>query len=167
MKSPLSHSRSAAVASVEAPRQRSQSASISAAASAALDLHNTDQLASDIQHGIRQGISVGYRVHKMVLDRKDEDMETYRATDWEPMEISLVAVPADASVGIGRAAPEPDAFETTVEGVRAEATTNPTPAPEPTMTQTADITVIENAARADAARAERTRTAEIDRKSVV
>ncbi len=115
----------------------------------------------DVVDGIRQHISVGYRVHKMVLERKDEDMETYRATDWEPMEISLVAVPADASVGIGRAAPEPDAFETTVEGVRAEATTNPTPAPEPTMTQTADITVIENAARADAARAERTRTAEI------
>ena len=115
----------------------------------------------DVVDGIRQHISVGYRVHKMVLDRKDEDMETYRATDWEPMEISLVAVPADASVGIGRAAPEPDAFETTVEGVRAEATPNPTPAPEPTMTQTADITVIENAARADAARAERTRTAEI------
>ncbi len=115
----------------------------------------------DVVDGIRQHISVGYRVHKMVLERKDDDMETYRATDWEPMEISLVAVPADASVGIGRAAPEPDAFETTVEGVRAEATPNPTPAPEPTMTQTADITVIENAARADAARAERTRTAEI------
>jgi len=115
----------------------------------------------DVVDGIRQHISVGYRVHKMVLERRDGDAETYRATDWEPLEISLVAVPADATVGIGRAAPEADAFETEVEGVRAAATPNPTPAPEPTMTQPVDITVIENAARADAAKNERARTAEI------
>ena len=68
----------------------------------------------DVVDGIRQHISVGYRVHKMVLERKEEDEETCRATDWEPLEISLVAVPADATVGVGRAAPEPDAFETEI-----------------------------------------------------
>ena len=30
--------------------------------------------------------------------------ETLRITDWEPLEISLVAVPADATVGVGRSA---------------------------------------------------------------
>lgn len=42
-----------------------------------------------------------YRVYKF---EEDVDAEIYTATDWEPYEISLVTVPADASVGIGRAA---------------------------------------------------------------
>jgi HK97 family phage major capsid protein/HK97 family phage prohead protease len=114
----------------------------------------------DVVDGIRQHISVGYRVHKMVLERKEENEETYRATDWEPLEISLVAVPADATVGVGRAAPEPDAFETEVEGARATTAPVSTPAPETSTMTTPDITVIENA-RADALTQERTRTAEI------
>lgn len=114
----------------------------------------------DVVDGIRQHISVGYRVHKMVLERKEENEEIYRATDWEPLEISLVAVPADATVGVGRAAPEPDAFETEVEGARATTAPVSTPAPETSTMTTPDITVIENA-RADAITQERTRTAEI------
>lgn len=114
----------------------------------------------DVVDGIRQHISVGYRVHKMVLERKEENEETYRATDWEPLEISLVAVPADATVGVGRAAPEPDAFETEVEGARATTAPVSTPAPETTTMTAPDITVIDNA-RADAITQERTRTAEI------
>lgn len=114
----------------------------------------------DVVDGIRQHISVGYRVHKMVLERKEEDEETYRATDWEPLEISLVAVPADATVGVGRAAPEPDAFETEIEGARATTAPVSTPAPETSTMTAPDITVIENA-RADALTQERTRTAEI------
>lgn len=114
----------------------------------------------DVVDGIRQHISVGYRVHKMVLERKEEDEETYRATDWEPLEISLVAVPADATVGVGRAAPEPDAFETEIEGARATTAPVSTPAPETSTMNAPDITVIENA-RADALTQERTRTAEI------
>jgi len=55
----------------------------------------------DIQDGIRSGVSVGYQIHK--LREEGEDGETsFRAIDWEPMEISLVAIPADATVGIGR-----------------------------------------------------------------
>jgi len=42
-----------------------------------------------------------YRVYKF---EEDVDAEIYTATDWEPYEISLVTVPADATVGIGRAA---------------------------------------------------------------
>lgn len=56
----------------------------------------------DVQDGIRTLMSVGYRVHTMVLASKDDEHETYRVTDWEPFEVSLVAVPADATVGVGR-----------------------------------------------------------------
>jgi HK97 family phage major capsid protein/HK97 family phage prohead protease len=60
-----------------------------------------------IQDGILRHVSVGYRVHKMVLEKTDDkEGDTYRITDWEPVEISLVTVPADPSVGIGRSAPE-------------------------------------------------------------
>lgn len=44
-------------------------------------------------------VSFMYRVFKMTEDTEEE---TYTAIDWEPYEISLVTVPADASVGKGR-----------------------------------------------------------------
>lgn len=44
-------------------------------------------------------VSFMYRVHKFI---EDTENETYTAIDWEPYEVSLVTVPADASVGIGR-----------------------------------------------------------------
>lgn len=63
-----------------------------------------EEVYQDVLDGIRSKISVGYQVHKMQLDGKQGDAEIYRAVDWEPLEVSIVAVPADASVGIGRAA---------------------------------------------------------------
>lgn len=56
----------------------------------------------DIQDGIRQSTSVGYFIKDMVLERHEEDTETYRVTKWQPYEISLVSVPADHTVGVGR-----------------------------------------------------------------
>jgi len=70
---------------------------------------DAEEIYQDVKDGIRQHVSVGYRVHKMMLDSREGDAETYRATDWEPMEISIVSVPADPSVGIGRAAAPQDA----------------------------------------------------------
>ena len=56
----------------------------------------------DVQDGIRTGVSVGYQIHKLEEEKLDDDTSIFRATDWEPMEISLVSIPADASVGVGR-----------------------------------------------------------------
>lgn len=56
----------------------------------------------DVKDGIRKLVSVGYRIHELVLEKSKDGEETYRATDWEPYEISFVAVPADPSVGVGR-----------------------------------------------------------------
>jgi HK97 family phage major capsid protein len=61
-----------------------------------------EEIFQDITDGIRTLISVGYIVRKMVLQSIDGDVETHRVTDWQPFEISVVAVPADSSVGIGR-----------------------------------------------------------------
>lgn len=56
----------------------------------------------DVQDGIRTKISVGYFIHRMVMEEEKDGQETYRVTDWEPIEVSLVAIPADPTVGIGR-----------------------------------------------------------------
>ena len=57
----------------------------------------------DVQDGIRRHISVGYVIHKLQAE-KSGDAEVMRAVDWEPLEVSIVSVPADPTVGIGRSA---------------------------------------------------------------
>jgi len=54
----------------------------------------------DVVDGIRANISVGYAVNKMEKDDKRDN--TYRVTAWRPMEASLVSIPADTTVGVGR-----------------------------------------------------------------
>lgn len=61
-----------------------------------------EEIFQDILDGIRTLVSVGYRVHEVVLQSIAAGVETFRVTSWEPLEISLVAVPADATVGVGR-----------------------------------------------------------------
>lgn len=65
------------------------------------ELFSTDR-ASEIQKMIDGGlrnVSIAYRVNKVEEEVKTQ---TYRVTDWEPFEVSIVTVPADPSVGIGR-----------------------------------------------------------------
>jgi len=78
------------------------------------------EIFDDVMDGIRQNISVGYRIHEMTLDdsRSDNDVETYRATNWQPYEVSVVSTPADINVGIGRSA-EGDNL-TTIKNLKEE-----------------------------------------------
>lgn len=63
-----------------------------------------EEVYQDVLDGIRCNVSVGYVIHEAVLEKTGEGVaDTYRVTDWEPYEISLVAVPADHTVGVGRA----------------------------------------------------------------
>lgn len=114
-----------------------------------------EEVFRDVLDGIRTKISVGYRAIKMRLESENKDTGkcSYRVTEWEPLEISVVSIPADNSVGIGRADDSTD-FETVVEGQPQAAAEIVEPLEKRTMT---DITVIENAARD----AERTRVREI------
>lgn len=136
----------------------------------------------DVVDGIRRNVSVGYLVHRMRLEEQSsaagsqDSMDgmdcqdcTYRVTDWEPLEISIVAIPADPTVGVGRNSAQAGAHETEIEGEAIpaqpevpalETTQEKTAMPNTNANPAADIQVIENA-RADAARNERARTAEI------
>jgi hypothetical protein len=53
-----------------------------------------------ILDGIIRNVSVGYRVHRYEVIREDGKVPLYRAIDWEPYEISLVPIGADAGAGI-------------------------------------------------------------------
>ena len=62
----------------------------------------------DVADGIRANISVGYAIKKMEKDTRNSD--TYVAKSWRPVEASLVSIPADVTVGVGRSSessPEP------------------------------------------------------------
>ena len=65
-----------------------------------------------VQSGTLQGVSVGYAINRYEV-LEDEDTKStngrfngpaYVVTDWEPLEISIVSVPADPTVGVGRSA---------------------------------------------------------------
>lgn len=85
----------------------------------------------DVIDGIRTNVSVGYIIHRAVLVEYDntteDDNDTYRVVDWEPLEISMVSVPADHLVGVGRSAEDPR--------ISAAAQLQALPAPIPTAPQ--------------------------------
>lgn len=56
----------------------------------------------DIVDGIRRNVSIGYKIFKRLLLEEKEGVETYKITRWMPYEVSIVAVPADPGVGVGR-----------------------------------------------------------------
>ena len=62
------------------------------------------EIFQDIVDGIRRSVSVGYKVLETQVERNAEgdDAGAYRVTKWEPIEVSLVSIPADATVGVGR-----------------------------------------------------------------
>jgi len=56
----------------------------------------------DVRDGIRRNVSVGYRTHRVTPGNVRNSRKEMRVVDWEPYEISLVSVPADPTVGVGR-----------------------------------------------------------------
>jgi hypothetical protein len=70
-------------------------------------------LLQDIADGIVRNVSVGYQILERTLIKQNQDApDDYRVTKWLPLEVSIVDIPADATVGIGRS------FEQPAEGTR-------------------------------------------------
>ena len=102
------------------------------------------EVLSDVKDGVLRNVSFGYSIDKME-ERASGD---FVATAWAPYEVSIVSVPADKTVGIGRA----------LTPTEPAASAAPSPDPLPSMeTNTTDLAVV----RAEAIEAERTRIAEI------
>lgn len=62
------------------------------------DTERAREIGSMVEGGLRN-VSIGYQVHTVQERVKEQE---YLAIDWEPLEVSIVTVPADATVGIGR-----------------------------------------------------------------
>ena len=58
------------------------------------------EVLSDIRDGVLRNVSVGYGIGTIEKSRDVEN--TFVATAWQPHEVSVVSVPADPSIGIGR-----------------------------------------------------------------
>jgi len=101
----------------------------------------------DVVDGIRSNISVGYHVNSMV----EEGANSYRVDNWLPMEVSVVSIPADRTVGVGRSAIEAPPAKPKTE-TRNEV-----------KTMTDEVKVDVEAVRADAARSAAKDTAEMYR----
>ena len=54
----------------------------------------------DVLDRIRSNVSIGYKVRRMERDKDEQDL--FRVIDAEIMEVSIVSLPADPSVGVGR-----------------------------------------------------------------
>lgn len=56
---------------------------------------NIKGIVDDIKNGITKNVSILYRVYKYEITEEAGQIPIYRAVDWEPYEVSFVAVPAD------------------------------------------------------------------------
>lgn len=82
-----------------------------------------------LDDGTLRSVSVGYRVYRYEMILEGEQT-IYRATDWEPFEISLVAVPVDSSAGVRSQGQRPTPADTF--SIHQETSmTSQTPAPAP------------------------------------
>lgn len=63
-----------------------------------------EEVLTDIRDGIRQNVSVGYRLTKEIQSEETRDGLPVRVFGFSPKEISIVSIPADQSsqVGVGR-----------------------------------------------------------------
>ena len=75
-----------------------------------------------VKSGTLKGVSVGYRVNnweEVAANKKSTDGRFTGpcdiATRWEPFEVSIVSVPADPTVGVGRSQDESEAVPTATD----------------------------------------------------
>jgi HK97 family phage major capsid protein len=89
-----------------------------------------EEVMRDVMDGIRTNVSVGYELLEVRLEKAEKGKpEVYRAVKWRPLEVSLVSIPADMTVGVGReaAAPPPVPAQPKTQEVRMDPTTETKP----------------------------------------
>lgn len=89
---------------------------------------SVDDIWGDIVDGIIRHVSVGYHVHAWEINRKEGEMTTKRAVDWEPFEISFVAIPADSGSSVRSENGNGSSVKTRMEGKMPQSNENDAPA---------------------------------------
>lgn len=147
------------------------------------DDEEADRIFRKIADGVLRQVSVGYRIHRLEkVEDSDDGVPVYRATDWEPMEISVVPIGADSQAQVRSGSAEPNPCEIVehedddpTEDKRMGAKTQQDPqggapaAPPPAPTSDTDTrsdakpSRSEDEIRMEERRAERERVADIQR----
>ena len=104
------------------------------------------EVLADVRDGILRGVSFGYSIDKM-----EERENDFVATRWSPFEVSVVSIPADPTVGVGRSLDDSETEQAAPAASPANTMT------EPVMDNTPDLEVI----RSEAVEAERNRATTI------
>jgi HK97 family phage major capsid protein len=113
-----------------------------------------EEIFQDVLDGIRELVSVGYSIDDMVLESRTDDDATYRVTAWTPYEVSIVSIPADTTVGVGRSLAAEAATAQPQETRMSDTTTTaPAPAPAPDIRVIASQAATQERERANAIRA--------------
>lgn len=63
---------------------------------------DAEEVWKDVKAGILRNVSVGYRIREVKLTEERDGLDIYTVMRWEPYEVSIVTIPADVSIGIGR-----------------------------------------------------------------
>jgi HK97 family phage major capsid protein/HK97 family phage prohead protease len=107
------------------------------------------EILADVKDGVLRNVSFGYQIREMDQRSSGE----FLATAWGVHEVSVVSIPADPTVGVGRA----------LDAQPAAPAAPQTPETQPVveMENTPDLSVVRAEAAAEAAKAERTRIAGI------
>jgi phage head maturation protease len=91
-----------------------------------------DDIYNDVKDRILTGVSVGYKIsERSLVELKKDEPSTYRVTRWHPMEISLVPIPADPTVGVGRS----ETYKVFPVGLTADSTHEGRAMPEVTQVE--------------------------------
>lgn len=111
-----------------------------------------EEIFQDVQDKIRKHVSVGYVIHEAKLTEERDDGDVWTITSWEPVEISFVAVPADISVGVGRAIEPEIKSENTEKPINSRNLSMPDPV-ENSQTNTEALSIAERKKGSEAERA--------------
>mgnify|MGYP002005766630 FL=1 len=113
------------------------------------------EILTDVKDGVMRNISVGYRIKEM-----EERNNEFVATNWEPYEVSIVSVPADPKIGVGRSLLPTTTIEEE-EAIAADSAARVAPQSPPDsdepMSTAPDLNVVRDEASKKAASAERNR----------
>jgi len=61
-----------------------------------------EEIFQDVVDGIRKNVSTGYNVYEARQVAENNEVPVFEAIRWEPLEVSIVPIGADKTVGVGR-----------------------------------------------------------------
>ncbi len=111
------------------------------------DRDSVKDIIKDVADGILKNLSIGYKIFKIEETKAESGkLPTYRAVDWEPFEVSFVAVPADPNATVRMDGDKNNVYEVEVIHARSQEDNNSTKSNSSTMPTEAELKAAADAA---------------------